>query len=78
MEITRHFIPHPDPAVAARLARGLDSFCRRLAERDPDGRGAEWFKAYIMANCEWYAGRPILTEAMTANLPCPYDPEPDL
>lgn len=41
----------------------------------------EWIKGLhqiLIAADLWRHGRPVITEAMVAKMPCPFEPDPDL
>lgn len=48
---------------------------RRFAERDPDGRSASEFASLLVHRARFQDGRPVITQELAAELPCPYEPE---
>jgi hypothetical protein len=49
---------------------------RRMSERDPEGRTPEQIIQLLMRRVRFQDGRPVISEDVAAELPCPFDPEP--
>jgi len=68
-----------DLEAALREVRSLivRPMARRMAARDPEKRSAEQITEIILRRARFVDGRPVITEGLAAELPCPFDPEPE-
>jgi hypothetical protein len=51
---------------------------RMIAARDPDGRTPEQIAQFLLRRVRFLDGRPVITEDVAAELPCPFEPEESL
>ena len=51
---------------------------RIIAARDPDGRTPEQIAQFLLRRVRFVEGRPVITEEVAAELPCPFEPEESL
>jgi len=51
---------------------------RMIAARDPDRRTPEQIAQLLLQRVRFVEGRPVITEEVAAELPCPFEPEETL
>lgn len=51
---------------------------RRMAEHDPAGRSPDQIARQLLRRVRFEDGRPVMTEDVAADFPCPFEPEPSV